>query len=165
MWLRVSGLSLLFFFAASSCGGASSTGPGTGTGSKTGGSAAGKCGEVGFGVFPGVQGGDKPDLPKAVEERAVQWGHHDLKVGLHVCVGPNGNVISAEVKEPSHSTELDAHVKQVVEGWTFCSYVPDRTEKEPRCDTLHFQFEIKPAPTSAPAAPAAAPPAAPPAKQ
>ena len=131
--------------AALACGGASSPG------AKSGGSAAGKCGEVAFGAFPGVQSGDKPDLPKAVEEREVAAGHHDLKLGVRVCVGPNGNVISAEVKEPSQSVDLDAHVKQVVEAWTFCSYVPDRTEKEPRCDTLRFQFQIKPPPASGPA--------------
>jgi hypothetical protein len=148
----------LLVLAAAGCGGASNTG------SKSGGSAAGKCGEVAFGQFPGVQAGDKPELPKAVEEREVAAGPHELKLGLHVCVGPNGNVIAAEVKEPSQSTELDAHVKQVVEGWTFCTYVPDRTEKEPRCDTLRFQFQIKPvpAPASAPTTPTAPPAATPP---
>jgi TonB family protein len=143
-----SGLLLLSILGAA-CGGAG------GASKPTGGTAAGTCREVEHGAFPGVQSGDKPTLPKSIEEREVAAGHKLLKLAIKVCVGPSGNVISADVSEPSQSTDLDAHVKQTVEGWTFCPFTPDREESQPRCDTLRFQFEIKPGgPASAPATPA-----------
>lgn len=141
---RIASLALALSLAA--CGAQTSSG-------KTGGTATtGECKEVGFGEFPGVKSGDKPPLPKEIEQREVAKGKSKFHVGVQACVAPGGNATSLEVTQSSGVPDLDEHVKKTLEGWTFCSFVPEREESQPRCDTLNFDYEVTPGKPAAPPA-------------